>query len=298
MQQGLVVSEELFEGFRCLALESGTSKLWVTLDVGPRILGLSHAGSENLFFVKPETRGLLGGEEYRGYGGHRLWTAPEIVSRTYEPENSPVTVEQGSRGSWSFTPSLGASLLGKRLTIAPTDQGWAIGHEVTNYAPVEQTAAAWAVSVMAAGGRCLAPSPIGNPAPNSKVASGLLAVWPYTRLDDPRLHVGTELLAVQQTDQPQANKIGAWIDPGVAAYVRDGHAFVKRFGAGAGVYPDFGCNFQIYTRHDMLEVESLGPLVKLAQGESLNWTEHWNLHADPGFASDAEWRAWLLHLAA
>ena len=43
-------------------------------------------------------------------------------------------------------------------------------------------------------------------------------------------------------------------------------------------YPDDGCNFETYTNHEMLEIESLGPLVTLAPGESSAHQERWFQH--------------------
>ena len=38
--------------------------------------------------------GKKGGSEYRSYGGHRLWIAPEDEERTTQPDNDPVEYEE------------------------------------------------------------------------------------------------------------------------------------------------------------------------------------------------------------
>ena len=44
-----------------------------------------------------------------------------------------------------------------------------------------------------------------------------------------------------------------------------------------GDYPDFGCSFEMYTDNKFLEMETLGPLATLGQGQSVTHTEHWSL---------------------
>ena len=53
-----------------------------------------------------------------------------------------------------------------------------------------------------------------------------------------------------------------------SATTTSGSLFVKtiEFRDGA-TYPDFGCNFETFTNEEMLEVEALGPLVRLEAGQ-------------------------------
>ncbi|MBI3578729.1 MAG: hypothetical protein HY089_04865, partial [Ignavibacteriales bacterium] len=54
--------------------------------------------------------------------------------------------------------------------------------------------------------------------------------------------------------------------------------FVKTFYSNPNeMYPDFGCNMEIFTNAKMLEVESLSPLATLEPGESITHEEHWHL---------------------
>ena len=65
---------------------------------------------------------------------------------------------------------------------------------------------------------------------------------------------------------------------GAVGYLNGGTLFVKRFGLEPGkAYPDHGCNFETFTNEDMLECESLGPLVDLAPGQQVEHVEHWDL---------------------
>ncbi len=65
---------------------------------------------------------------------------------------------------------------------------------------------------------------------------------------------------------------------GWVGYLNNGTLFVKHIKYEEDKpYPDNGCNFETFTNEDMLEVESLGPLVKLAPGKTVEWTEQWEL---------------------
>src|SRR5687768_17136654 len=74
-------------------LSNGQIEMIITTDVGPRIIHFGFVGSENELNVFPEMLGKTGGDEWRVYGGHRLWHAPEQNPRSYAPDNSPVRFE-------------------------------------------------------------------------------------------------------------------------------------------------------------------------------------------------------------
>ncbi len=75
-----------------------TIQIIVTTDVGPRVVSCGFKGKENLFYNNPAEIGTSGAKEYVGYGGHRLWAAPELAKRTYYPDNFPVEVKTLSDG--------------------------------------------------------------------------------------------------------------------------------------------------------------------------------------------------------
>jgi hypothetical protein len=58
----------------------------------------------------------------------------------------------------------------------------------------------------------------------------------------------------------------------------------------AAVYPDFGCSFETFTNNEFLEMETLGPLARVAPGQVAEQVEHWSLHKDAGVheLTDAE----------
>ena len=78
----------------CYRLSNPQVELIVTTDVGPRIIRFGFVGEDNEFCEFGEMLGKRGGNEWRIYGGHRLWHAPEAEPRTYAPDNSPVRLER------------------------------------------------------------------------------------------------------------------------------------------------------------------------------------------------------------
>ena len=94
-------------------------------------------------------------------------------------------------------------------------------------------------------------------------------------------------------------KIGALIQQGYAACVNDGNLFLKRFPFVPGaVYPDFNSNFEAFTRQDMLEIETLGPMVTVACGAYADHQETWYLLPDAVVPEgDAECATWLSDIA-
>ena len=87
---------------------------------------------------------------------------------------------------------------------------------------------------------------------------------------------------------PTPCKIGLSGQAGWIAYRRGGTVLVKRATYHEGAtYPDFGASLQCYSGGDFIEIETLGPLVSLAPGASVDHRETWTLHAvDETMGSD------------
>ena len=109
----------------------------------------------------------------------------------------------------------------------------------------------------------------------------ILVIWPYTRINDPRLVLRDDFILIRASASLYASlpplKIGYYNPHGWAAYWLDGVLFRKTFDLHPGAaYPDAGCNTETYCS-DAIELESLGPLGKLAPGASVTFTETWEL---------------------
>jgi hypothetical protein len=64
---------------------------------------------------------------------------------------------------------------------------------------------------------------------------------------------------------------------------------VKRFAHDPhGQYPDGGATVEVYSSHEFLELEHLGPLTTIAPGEKIVFPEEWWLFPDAAIADDEE----------
>jgi hypothetical protein len=263
----------------CYRLSSDAIELIVTADVGPRIVSARLLGGTNLLYVDDGTLGKTGGDAFRLYGGHRLWAAPEDRVRTYAPDNGPVAVFEGEEGIAFRAPVEAVSGLQKTLTVALDDGPAArISHTITNHNPDAVTVAPWALTVMRLGGIAILPLPLGGQHPQSLLPAASLALWPYTDLGDPRWGFATQHLLLHGRAGGVPQKVGASVPAGWLAYALGRTVFLKQFAHDAdATYPDRGCNAELFINAVMLELESLGPLVTLAPGESCHHVERWAL---------------------
>ncbi|QSG12773.1 DUF4380 family [Halapricum desulfuricans] len=275
------VEDIAYEGWEhCVRIDNGLVELVVTTDVGPRIVDFRRSAGENVFFLDEAATGTTGGEDWELYGGHRLWHAPESDPRTYQPDNELVEVERTDRGCRLVQPVEGETGIRKAIEIEMPDGEPAveIGHELTNEGVWSVELAPWAISVCKPGGTAVVPFPDGDP--DELLPDRSLVFWPRTDVSDERIRYVDDHVLVEQADGPEF-KIGANALDGWAAYVNDGRAFVKTFEYDPeATYPDRGASVEVYMLDHMLELETLGPLVELAPGETTSHTERWHLFED------------------
>ena len=159
-----VVAERIaFRGWpNALRLGNGTVELVATLDVGPRILSYTRAGSVNPLNVYEDQAGGTGEAQWKNRGGHRLWLAPEAPDFSYFPDNHPVEFERlGDNGArLTSRPETGTGFRKQiDILLEPEGSGVTIIHRITRIAAEPRSAAPWALSVMAAGGVAILPQP-------------------------------------------------------------------------------------------------------------------------------------------
>ena len=118
----------------CVHLRNDRIELMITTDVGPRVIHLGFVGKDNEFATWPEMLGKTRGEEWRIYGGHRLWHAPEDPVRTYWPDNVSVQVEAHDGFVRFIQPMEGSTGVVKEMDIAlhPTEARVRITHRLIN----------------------------------------------------------------------------------------------------------------------------------------------------------------------
>jgi hypothetical protein len=284
---------------RCAYFNFSGRELYVTLDVGPRIIHYGLEGGPNELFVSPGSAGRTGGSEYLSYGGHRLWVAPEEDPKTFQPDNEPVACWEED-GWFCFGSSRDAFHIRKEFRLRQEGSGVRIDHRISNEGAYAVELAPWALTVMAAGGECVFPHAPSKTHEERVLPARPLVLWGYTRMDDPRWSWGGEVVRLRQHGGGTPQKVGMLVHQGYAAYANHGNLFFKRFPFEEWAdYPDYGCNFETFTRHDMLEVESLGPLQVVHPGEFASHEEVWYLHGNIDLPSeDAECLALLERMAS
>jgi hypothetical protein len=285
----------------CYKMSNGEIELIVTTDVGPRIIHCGFVGGDNIFKVFDEHAGKTGGGEHRIYGGHRLWHSPEVFPRTYQPDNSAVTLEvQGDLAIRLVQPVEETTGIQKEIDVQ-MDARKAHVHLVhrlrnTSQWPVEL--ACWAISIMGQPGKAIIPLPPRRPqASDNLLPVNILTMWAYTNMADPRWTWGNEYIMLEQDPAiAAAQKVGVMDAAGWAAYACKAGLFVKVVAYVPGAtYPDWGCNVETYTSGAMLELETLGPLAQLRPDASIEHIEDWYLFKDiPVPVKDADINAHVL----
>jgi len=282
--QGVQMEQVAYGGCaHCVKLSNGSIELIATTDVGPRLIRLGFAGGQNLFKEYAEMLGKTGGGEWRIYGGHRLWHAPEAKPRTYWPDNAPVEHAWDGRTLKLVPPPETDCGIQKEMevTMDPAGARVTVLHRLTNLNQWEVELAPWALTVMATGGRAIYPQEPYIPHTEYLLPARPMVLWHYTNMADPRWVWGEKCFQLKQ--DPSATtpqKVGFLNKQGWAAYYLKGEVFVKQFEPVPDAsYPDYGCNTETFTNGDMLEIETLGPLTSLAaNGASVEHTEVWSLH--------------------
>jgi hypothetical protein len=283
MAKRLTLRKVSYGGWKnCLRLTNGKIELIATIDVGPRIIRLGEVGGQNLFKEFKQMLGKTGGKEWRIYGGHRLWHAPEVNPRTYFPDNKPVSYDWDGKTLTLTQDAESTTGIGKQIEITMDARAnhVEVRHRLINTNPWSIEAAVWCLSVMAPGGRAIIPQEPYRSHSDYLLPARPVVLWHYTDMADKRWTWGTKYIQLRQDSTAKLpQKCGLLNRQGWAAYTLNGQLFVKKFDAVCAPYPDFCCNTELFTNEEMLEVESLGPLTRIdANGGTAEHTEDWYLH--------------------
>ena len=265
----------------CIRLSNDEIELIVTTDVGPRIMRFGFINGQNLLYPVPEHAGKTGGEEWRIYGGHRLWLAPEALPFSYNPDNDEVEFELQDKHIKLIQAKEAITGIVKEIeiTLSPDKNEVKVLHRLINQNLREVELAAWAITMLAPGGRAIIPQEPYGEGDDYLLPSRSLALWQYTKMNDPRWIWGEKYIQVKQDPLfTSEQKIGVTNKQGWIAYCLKGEVLIKKFDFDpAVVYPDYNCNNETYISANYLEIETLGPLTKLAPGGMVEHTEHWLL---------------------
>jgi hypothetical protein len=263
-------------------ITNGEIEVVITGDVGPRIIRYGFTGGQNLFKEFKEQLGKTGEKEWMSRGGHRLWAAPEDSVKTYALDNGPVKIEIKGDLLIATEPIEKLTGLEKQITVkmAATGTGVEVLHRIKNTNRSAVELAPWSLTVMAPDGAGITGFPPRGKHPDILPPSNPLVMWAYTDFSDKRWQFTKKYLVLRQdpkAEEPQ--KTGLLNKNTWGAYLLGSELFLKRTTADPSkAYPDFNCSFETFTNADMLELETLGPLAKMAPGSSVEHIERWSLH--------------------
>jgi hypothetical protein len=280
-------------------LDNGLVKAVVVSEIGPRIVDFRLSRGENVFYVRGAEAGGRGESHWVFRGGWRLWVAPERKETTYALDNSPCQVEvvNGSTLRVAGPPQEIAGIQKSiEVSLALNEPRLHLESRIRNIGDRPRTYAPWSLSVMRPGGRAFVPLDVGPLEAFDSVRRLLL--WSYTEVRDPRYTFGDRLVQINQslvTPPPAGSsgrrddesKIGVDSSQGWAAYLLGDTLYMKRFAhESAAQYPDGGATVEIYSSHEFLEVENLGPLATMQPGEEIVSSEDWWLFSGVHIATE------------
>lgn len=285
---GVIFTELDYKNFgKCVQLENETTKLIVTVDIGPRIIYYSLKGKANVFnedinrdTVRDDKKlhdFFETDENWYIYGGHRLWSSPESYPESYTPDNSPVRYEI-NENSITLMPDDRVKV-GERHVITVTlddkTSEVSVKHAIRNISDFDIRLSAWCMTVAEKGGIEIIPQ--------CKRDAGLLSnrrvvLWSYADIQDERFYISDKYITLMQTEKEKAFKVGVNNEDGWCAYLNCGQLFIKRFDFDKnGVYPDYDVNFETYTNQFIVEIETLSTLETLKPNEYVEYEERWEL---------------------
>ncbi|WP_309383445.1 hypothetical protein [Cerasicoccus frondis] len=275
-------TSELY-GWNCLFLKSGAATVAIPTEIGPRIVSCTIDGAANLFHSVKEERGGSGEDEWLLRGGHRLWHSPEIKPRTYDLDNHAIRIADIDEGKEVLleAPKADQSGILKSIQIAALGaETFKLTHRMRNMLQWPIQCAPWALTVMERGGFSTVPLlPKGNHE-TDLLPNYSMVPWTYTDFSRPEWQFHPDFIGIDTTKSAVPQKLGLTNYPGWAAYWQEAGTFVKATMVDPKkTYPDFGCVYETFCNDFMIELETLGPLVTIQPGATVEHVEYWGVFA-------------------
>jgi hypothetical protein len=248
---------------------------------GPRIVGFGPAGGENILAETLDVKWDAGHGTFELLGGHRLWFAPETIDCSVPDSTGLELTAIACDGGQAIrmTGAVEAPTGLRKIIEARLDPDAAsvwLTHILANEGTRTLELSPWPITQLRPGGQATVQLPAATEE-HVVTPNQLLVLWPYASWSDERLSISDGRLTVRAASASRF-KIGCLSTTGVVTYVRDGLRFEKRFNPALDrPHADMGCNLEIYTDQGGIELESLGPLVRLAPGQSVTHDERWEL---------------------
>ena len=264
-------------------ISNGEVELIVTTDVGPRVIRFAFIGGKNLFKEFEAEMGKSGESKWMPRGGHRLWIAPEDEKLSYPADNFPVQsklLPDGIEVTAPVEPETGVQK-SMEIHLASSGTGVTVHHRIRNTKDKPYELAPWSLTMMAQGGTGITGFPPRGTHPEMLAPTNPLVMWAFTDFSDKRWTLTKKYLMLRQDPKNKVpNKTGLYNPNTWGAYLLGSDLFIKRYKATAPAakYPDFGASYETFTNDEILELETLGPMLSLARDANVTHTETWTLH--------------------
>lgn len=267
----------------CYRISNGEVEVILTSDVGPRIMRYAFVGGgRNVFAEFKDDLGKTNEATWKARGGHRLWMGPESIPDTYALDNQIVDVSvEGSvvTATQAVEPETG---LQKVIEIRMAESGSKVEltHRLIMRGQQSRELAPWALSMMAPGGIAVHGLPTRGSHDEFLLPTNPLTMWAYTDFTDKRWILMHKYIGLRQDPTNKSpQKAGSFNENTWAAYLLGDTLFIKRTKADKSAkYPDFGSSYEMFVSDAFLEIETLGPLVRLSPGQKVEHVETWTLH--------------------
>jgi hypothetical protein len=270
----------VFYGLPTGILENDHIRLEYLTTAGPRVVRFSLRGRSNLLAELPEVHTETPDGMYYFRGGHRLWVAPETMSGTYRLDNDGVTVDEFPGGVRLTGPRDPVNGIVKiiEVQLVPDQPSVILKHEIRNQGLHPVDLAPWALTMLPLGGLAILPQPTLKTDALGFLHNRILALWPYTHINDPRLILRDDVILIRAVPQLPPIKVGYFNQHGWLAYWFNGNLFRETFNVHADLpHVDGGCNAEVFCDNRFVELESLGAFVTLNPGNSAFLTDTWEL---------------------
>lgn len=275
----------------CLRVTNGNIEFIAALELGPRIIRFGKVGGNNEFYedvndnINNTDKALA---DYYGdkgfwhiYGGHRLWTSPEIHPRTYYPDNRPVQYEILENGVVLQQEPQAENNVQLKIVATMADDGVVtVEHFITSLAAWDIKLAPWAITVMNVGGLEVVPQPTHK---NGYLHNRTISLWDYSNMADKRVEWEKEYVLLKTTSDCECPfKLGISNTAGYVCYFNNNNLFVKMFDKfnSETEYPDNNVNYETYTCTHMTEIETVGKFSIIKPNETISHKEVWKLVTD------------------
>ena len=272
----------------CLFLSNHYIELVVTLDLGPRIISYRRLSGENVFFEdidresdleNPEIETLFGSSaKWLGYGGHRLWKSPEDYA-SYYPDHDKVEYRIRENGFDFIAPIQKHTFLQGVTSIDFLDTNSVkITSRLFNRSKNMKTFAVWSLAMLKGPGLEIVPLPQDETA---FYPQRIYTLWNFgAKNNDSRAYYGDRYFTLKmEPGNMLAYKVGMRMNAGKVVYLTDKDVFVLKTDRIEGSqYPDYNVNYETYTKHLVLEMETLGPIQNVSPGSFSEHYEIWSIY--------------------